>query len=106
MVVVYADTTTYVFTVFATDVNNIKANAKDVVIYPNPATDKLNVSLPKGGDAKKITLHNFVGKEVANYNVTSENISLNIKDIPAGMYYIRVADAQGRVIQTKRFTHR
>ena len=98
---------TFLFTVWPTSVNSVQGSEGDeVVIYPNPATDKLNVLISDASKAKTITIHNFVGKEVQSYNVTSKQMSINIKNIPTGMYYMRVADENGRVFQTKRFTHR
>ncbi len=102
----FADTTTFVFTVWPTSITGAEADKDFMVLYPNPATDKLNISFGENTLADQVTIHNYVGKQVLSQKVVNKNMVINIKQIPVGMYYIRVSDSKGRVFGTKRFTHR
>lgn len=92
---------------FPTSVSNInRANKEDVIMYPNPARGELNVIYNGKASIKNISVYNLIGKAVSVYKVTSNNnASLDISSIPSGIYFIRLVDAQGRVVATRKFTH-
>ena len=59
-------------------------------IYPNPATDYVNVELLSGGNIKRIEIINILGEiiEKLNYNSCIKPV-LNIKELPCGYYIIK-----------------
>ncbi len=58
-------------------------------IYPNPASDKLNVSFNAVGPAT-VTLTNMAGKQVLLKKFTgTKSAEINLHDIPAGNYMVR-----------------
>jgi hypothetical protein len=61
----------------------------DINIYPNPASNKVNIrfySLPEKG--AKILLFNITGKKILTLDVQSNIETINIETLQAGIYFI------------------
>lgn len=58
-----------------------------VAVYPNPATDVLNVTLPSNVEVKTATLIDVLGKTTG---VSLENGQMNIADLAAGVYILNM----------------
>lgn len=66
-------------------------------LYPNPTTNKVLIkNLPK--DVKSITLFNTLGKEV---NVTVNQSSISLNNLPNGIYWVEVETSQGTLERQK-----
>jgi hypothetical protein len=76
-----------------------EANNSKVQVFPNPATDVINVVSDL--NVKSITLVNYVGQMVYNQNVNSNNIQINVSNYVTGMYFVTIETIEGNVI-TKR----
>jgi len=95
---------TYKITRYSTGVNNLNRN-EDIVLYPNPARDELNVTYTAQSGVATISVYNLIGKVVRVFKPTNNSgAQLNIADMPSGIYFVRLQDAQGAVISTKKFT--
>jgi hypothetical protein len=94
----YAVTTSaqwFVYSV-ATGVNDI--NKTVVSVYPNPFSDKLTV---KGiGHGDKIVLYDMTGKKLMEWEIAEDRKEqlLDIRDLPAGSYMLRVTDENNEAI--------
>jgi uncharacterized repeat protein (TIGR01451 family) len=67
---------------------------QDVLLYPNPATDKLTVITSE--DAfKSVTVTNAIGQEVMTWEVIGKQIVLDVKSLPPGVYQVTLRGAQG-----------
>lgn len=78
----------------------------DVTIFPNPASNYIDVLYTPAADVKSITLYNLIGKVVNVYKVTDKS-SAHCEfpaDMPSGIYIVRVADSRGNVIATRKIT--
>lgn len=68
---------------------------ENIQIFPNPANDFLTIKLanPEFSESK-ITILNPIGIEVKNMNIqnSSGSINIDIKDIPAGVYFLRIGN--------------
>jgi hypothetical protein len=64
----------------------------DVVLYPNPAKDKVTISVPQGLDANgNYEVYNSLGQKIATKNVSSENdLTINTNNYQTGMYFINL----------------
>ena len=70
-----------------------------VNIYPNPATDILNVRV-SNGEAKQINILNTLGKIVYSTNViTIGATQLPIKNLSAGTYFVEIISNENRVVE-------
>ena len=75
---------------------------KTAKVYPNPADDILYVELSGAGIAN-ITLYDLQGRAVgANHDSPLQGIAtLNVRNVPAGVYVLRVTDTNGKEYHRK-----
>lgn len=76
----------------------------DFSLYPNPATNEVNVVFDASADVKNIAVFNIIGKMAAIYKVNGNSANLNLDNIPSGIYFVRLVNSQGNVIGTKKFS--
>jgi hypothetical protein len=89
---------------FRTAAPIVTRTASDVVLYPNPATNEINVVYDAGADVKCIAVYNVIGKMAAIYKTSGYSANLDLGNIPSGIYFIRLVNAQGNIVATKKFT--
>jgi hypothetical protein len=75
-----------------------------VSLYPNPANSEVNVVYDEAADIKSIGIYNIIGKLMTVYKVSGKSANLNIENIPAGIYFVRLLNGQGQVVVTRKFT--
>ena len=80
-------------TLSSTDFNQ---NNLQVALYPNPANDILNIEMTN--DVKSIEIYNIQGQKVK----TSNQKQINVADLSAGLYMIKVEDTENATA-TKKF---
>ena len=68
-------------------------------LFPNPASDQLNISLHQFNRTEKysLTIYNCTGQIVYNTNVVKEKMRLDVKDFSAGIYLIQLKSDNGMV---------
>lgn len=64
----------------------------NIRIYPNPATDKVFISLP---DSYSAMLTDITGKVLQQYSFTAGDNELPLATLPKGNYYLSLTDANG-----------
>lgn len=102
---IYTDSMTFIMEKFPSNVNNVKQNNDGISLYPNPASDELNVRFSAAAGINYITVYNMIGKALTVYKVTASNSAkLDIQNLPSGIYFIRLSDNQGRIVATRKFT--
>ena len=69
---------------------------KAIQVYPNPAKDKLNISIP-GNNNKTATLQltDALGNQIKTYRASGEKIELKLPVLSAGAYYLNVIRTDG-----------
>lgn len=103
----YASTTkfmTYELTKWSTNVASANKMDNGVSIYPNPATDELNVLFDANAGVKTIAVRNIIGKVVSVYKVNGNSAKLNVSNLQSGIYFVNLSDAQGRTVAIRKFT--
>ena len=81
---------------------NVAADAA-LAVYPNPTDDLLHIELA-GGEIANVALHDLQGRVVEALRATSlqgATATLNMKSVPAGVYLLRVMDADGKEYHRK-----
>ena len=71
--------------------------SKSITVYPNPATDYINIKLSTlEASIAKVTLYTILGSElqVEKETVNEHEVRLKVKDLAAGYYLIAVRDEQ------------
>lgn len=79
-----------------TGVNNTianKATNTTLSVYPNPATDVLNISLSNGTTIETVNIYNISGKLVNNTKLNGNQI--DISQLNSGVYMVEVLTANG-----------
>jgi len=87
-------------------VNDLSGSLESYVIYPNPVSDVLNVSLKLTASANAVAqIYNFNGQLVysENFGLTrGENqVRLNVGSLATGMYTLRIISSEGIMISRK-----
>lgn len=82
------------------------SSSDDVVLFPNPARDAVNVYYDEKTDVKTIAVYNLIGKLMGPIYRPSSNGSakIDLDNMPSGIYFLRMMDSQGHVVATRRFT--
>ena len=89
------DTTLAAIQTMATDL--------DILVYPNPTTDCLNISLPENLPITEAALYTLEGRKAADIPVPSRGvcrqIGYNLTALPSGVYLLRIVTPVGTVVQ-------
>jgi len=86
------------FPVTVTGIATSQNNSAVLTIYPNPATENLNIAINKKG---VLAVYSLEGKLIETLSVTSANAVLNVKDYANGMYMIKFTDENGNLTHSK-----
>jgi hypothetical protein len=80
-------------------VEDIKVAEKAALkVYPNPAVS--NVTVTAGQDITDIALFNLAGAQVgADVLVNGNQATLNVDNLPAGIYILKANDQSTKVIK-------
>ena len=74
-------------------------NSDDIIAYPNPATDVINV---KGlENYKRVLITNLLGSVVKDNMITSNMITMNISDLESGIYLLVLYNQNGTAFKKK-----
>lgn len=100
------DSTTATFAITYNVPNEVPAvhSNEDVTLYPNPAISEVNLVYDANAEIKTIAVYNIIGKPMAAFRVSGNSANLNLENIPAGIYFARLVNAQGEVVVTRKFT--
>lgn len=88
------DTATAVITEQPATIVQAIAGADNVAIYPNPATDELHVQVPQGSYSF-LAVTNIMGQVERRVPLNGEHITVDIKTLPAGTYYVSLVGNAG-----------
>jgi hypothetical protein len=87
------------FQVLNVGVNELVIQNPELVIYPNPFSDALNIELPENMTDAQIALYDLVGKQVLNMNVTGnhqpQTLTLDTSTLEPGIYVIHLVSKHG-----------
>jgi hypothetical protein len=62
-------------------------------LYPNPAAGFVTIT---GKDLKQAQVINALGQCVATVKGEGEQLTLDISNLPAGVYFVNITDGEGR----------
>jgi hypothetical protein len=61
-----------------------------LALYPNPAIDRIRITLPQNTTQAEVNILDMSGARVHTYNHTGQNIELNILGYKPGIYYVYI----------------
>jgi len=80
-------------------INEIQATTNPVLIYPNPATDYVNISIPENEwNNATVSIIDFTGKTVQSIKANSGNVLINRETISTGIYLVVTETSKGRYV--------
>ena len=74
---------------------------KDLLLFPNPTTDKLNLKILDNQIGNQITIYSILGQELNSYILNTAETSLDISHYQNGIYLLKINTNSG--IQTYKF---
>ncbi len=70
-----------------------------VVIFPNPTADELRIELPTGAIFKEANFYSTTGQNMMSFDKLSNDNSLNIRNLPKGLYSVKIETSQGSAVR-------
>lgn len=74
---------------------NSFTNNLEITIFPNPANDKLNITLPNHIKTAQITINDMQGRCINTYWVTNGEHSIDVSKLNPGIYLVQIKSEQG-----------
>ena len=75
------------------DVEEYATEQSFATLHPNPTTGQVTIM---GQDLKTVEVFNTLGQQVAAANEKGERITLDISNLPTGIYFVNITDGEGR----------
>ncbi|MEY4902699.1 MAG: hypothetical protein RLZZ292_514 [Bacteroidota bacterium] len=78
---------------------NTPINEAQVLTYPNPVNDIVHIYLNGGYEATTVSIYSSTGQLVQSTPASGKTIELNVSDLNAGMYLLKVVTNNGTVVK-------
>lgn len=78
---------------------------QEIIVYPNPASDKLLLMLPNTMLNSEIEMINLEGKTVYKSNFQNNKYELDVTTFEAGFYFIIIKNDNGRFVKKVNIVH-
>jgi photosystem II stability/assembly factor-like uncharacterized protein len=78
--------------IVSTPINEVAFEESSVHLYPNPASDRLYLVLPASATSYRLQLINETGQIMANYQLTTSEISIPLNGLPGGLYFVSISN--------------
>ncbi len=77
-----------------------KANPSDIIIYPNPASDKLYIdAFTYNPSDLSVQIADITGKTVLESGTLSQNQSINISSLESGFYFVKISGKNSQEVR-------
>ncbi|MEZ5016207.1 MAG: Ig-like domain-containing protein [Flavipsychrobacter sp.] len=77
-----------------------------IKIYPNPVNDILYLEKESGINYKTAILHSIEGKQLKAYTFEQDNLEINMKELPSGLYFMVLVNTNTDLREVVRITKR
>ncbi len=75
-------------------------NSHNIAVYPNPATDKINVQLKNYSQNLKIVVTNNLGQIILTEQLTNtDNLTTNVTNLNSGVYFVTIYTDNQKFVQ-------
>lgn len=87
------------FSIISVNAQNFGLNGNDKThsfIYPNPATNQINIKFKLPSKATNVSVYSIIGNEVLNKKVDQpSNFRMNVQNLKKGKYIVRIFNNDG-----------
>lgn len=75
-----------------------------LLLYPQPLTDKLNISIPQGSEnyVWEVVITDFAGRKVRTEQVEGNSAILERKDLKAGIYILKLINEEHHLVYKQK----
>lgn len=73
--------------------------AENIILYPNPSSDKIKISSPDALKILKYSIYNSAGKAVLKNIVFPQEGTIDISSFSAGVYFLKLKSADGNLVK-------
>jgi len=81
--------------------NNNVTKENELVLFPNPATEKLNLIVSENQIGNRATIYSVLGQELNSYILNNDQTILDVSDYQNGIYLVKIDGDSG--IKTYKF---
>lgn len=82
------------------DANSILDYASsNLIIYPNPANTQITIEIPEASNYQALHIFNALGESVFMLPQLEKSNTINLKNIPSGIYIIELIDKDGNGVR-------
>ncbi len=86
-----------------TGISNINAGESSLKVYPNPASDVVNVEMNSSVNGNyDVEVFNMLGQKLTTQSLVNHRASINVATLPAGFYVVE-CHLNGEKVATTRF---
>jgi hypothetical protein len=81
--------------------NNDATKEKELVLFPNPTSDKLNLKIAENEIGNRVLIYSILGQELNSYILNTEENILDVSQYQNGIYLLKMVTNSG--IKTYKF---
>jgi hypothetical protein len=85
-------------------VDNVSADRDNVNIYPNPASEQINLAVTGQFRAKTVEVYDITGKLMGAYTIRNNFVTINTQSYSSGMYFYKLFDNTGAQLNVGKFS--
>ncbi|MDR3308488.1 MAG: T9SS type A sorting domain-containing protein, partial [Tannerella sp.] len=78
-----------------------EAGFASLKVYPNPASDFVNITIHKNLTGKTLSLYDSSGKQVETFNIAGTTSRLDLSKLPDGVYFMKAGETSRKIIIKK-----
>ncbi|MEC4049151.1 T9SS type A sorting domain-containing protein [Flavobacterium sp. SUN046] len=84
-------------TEFVTTLSTSAFGSNGFMVYPNPATSSINISLPNNNDSiSEVIIHDMLGKNIKEIkNIADVTTTVDVSNLAKGVYLVEIKTASG-----------
>jgi len=80
-------------------INNLKYSDVQISMYPNPLIEKLHISIQNSKTEMNVNIIDGTGKEIIKMNNVNHELTINLAELPAGIYFVNVSGGNHKFCQ-------
>lgn len=100
----YSKDSWYIFTKATTGVISASKAQNDVILYPNPSTNEINILHDSKLRVENILVCSADGRLMITTKSSGPASKIDVKNMPSGIYIVRLLNESGQITATSRFT--